>query len=174
METDQQKEQLKAGYKAGLKSWVYFASSFLEDFDKAAEGEDAEEKVKKMMNSCKKGKKKRDKAKRRQATEGKEGFEDDDEDESVSIDKVLTGLENISERRIGHIWKEQLDEESYLKVFVKLVFAMLEKKEVRQSAEYRKTLKQILKNALQNTKIDKRGLFQLISGKMVHMLYSVV
>ena len=173
LDTDSQREQLKQHFKASLKAWVYFSVCFLEEHDKRSET-DAEEKVQKMLDSCK-GKKKKKPGKKRQATEGKEGFEDEaEENEVINIEKLLAGLMRLAEKRIGCIWKEQFDEESYLKLYVRIVFAMIEKKEVLQNSDYRQILKLTLKNAVQTSRIDKRGLFQLISGKMVHILYTIV
>jgi len=174
LDNDNQKEILKSNFKAALKIWVYMAHCFLEDFDKSPNQEGEEEKVQKILNSGKKSRKKAKKGKKK-ITEGREGFEDSDSDDDngvINVEKVLIGLEKTAEKRIGALWKEQLDEESYLKLYIKIVFGMLEKKETLVNTNYRNALKQILKQAMQ-TKIDKKGLFQLVSGKMVHMLYSI-
>ncbi len=174
LESDGERERFRATFKSSLKAWTYFAVCFLEDHDRS-EGEDSGEKVQKMLDNCKGKRRGKKPAKKRQPTEGKEGFEDvADEDEALNLEKLLTVLMKLAEKRVPSIWKEPLDEESYLKLYVRMVFAMLEKKEVLQSPECRNLLRQTLRNAIQSAKIDRKGLFQLISGKMVHTLYTIV
>jgi hypothetical protein len=165
---DKVKENLKANYKAGLKAIVYFVSCVLEDVWIKSED------TNKIFKEDKKGKKKQKKTRKRQLTEGKEGFEDSGDDEGLNFERLLEELARMAERRVACIWKEHIDEESYLKLYVKIVFLMLEQAEIVASLECKKMLKQTLKATIHSTKIDCKGLFQLISGQMVHLLYSIV
>ena len=128
----------------------------------------------KIFKEGKKGKRKQKKGRKRQPTEGKEGFEDSDDDDTLSFERLLEELARMAERRVACIWKEPIDEESYLKLYVKIVFLILEQAEIVANLSCRKMLKQTLKATIHSTKIDCKGLFQLISGQMVHLLYSIV
>ena len=177
LESEADAEQGRSIYKNALKAWVYFTSCYLSEHDKNEE-DDSEEKLKKMLDSCQKKRKRgpKTKAKKRPGViEGKEGFEDQDaESGPANPEKLLRTLQRLGERRPEGLWKESLEEESYLKLYIRVVFDMLEKKDVRQNGECRDILKHILKAVVQNPKVSKRALHQLISGKMVHMLYTLV
>lgn len=170
-ESENEIEQDKSFLRSASKAWVYFCYCFLEEFDKNESGID--DKIGKMLNSVK-GKRKGGKRKPK-VTEGKEGFENvEEENQPVNLEKLLAGFLNIAERRICSLWKEPLDEESYLKLFIKIAFNLFEKKEILQNSDYRQILKKILRAVLQQGKNDKKGLYQVFSGRMIHILYNIV
>lgn len=166
-EKDKAKEGVKARYRAGLKGLVYFVSCFLEDVWTSGEQEA------KVFKEGKKGKRKVKKTRKRQPTEGKEGFEDSDDD-TLPFEKLLEEVGRTAERRVACIWKEGRDEESYLKLYVKIVFVALEQPDIVSSPDCRKSLKLTLRGAIHSAKGDCKGLFQLVSGQTVHLLYSIV